>query len=160
MQIVVLASVALVVLLATSAEAQTPAATDSAAHRIEAQQQTPGISVAQLGATTVDTSQPAVSGGWYFDLSGQGSYLFGRKNFIFGTEQGPAAPAGFPTVREFSFNLNGWGGGGSGAVGYWLTPTLGLELGMSGTQQNLSHGETCASSSALLPVVQGQTAET
>src|SRR5262249_61523589 len=36
----------------------------------------------------------------------------------------------------------------------------GPELGMSGTQQNLSHGETCASSSALLPVVQGQTAET
>jgi len=63
MQISVLASVALVVLLATSAEAQTPAATDSAA-RIEAQQQTPGISVAQVGATTtVDRSQPASSGG-------------------------------------------------------------------------------------------------
>jgi hypothetical protein len=161
MQIGVLASVALVVLVATSAEAQTSAATDSPALRIEAPQQTPGISVAQVAATTtVDRSQPASSGGWYFDLSGQGSYLSGRKNFIFGTEQGPATPAGFPTVREFSFNLNGWGGGGSGAVGYWLTPTLGLELGMSGTQQNLSHGETCASSSALLPVVQGQTAAT
>src|SRR5215510_15582184 len=160
MRIGVSASVALVVLFTSSVEAQTSIGTDSAVHRIEAQQETQGVAVAQLGATIVDRSQPASSSGWYFDLSGQGSYLSGRKNFIFGTEQGPVTPAGFPTVREFSFNLNGWGGGGSGAVGYWLTPTLGLELGMSGTQQNLSHGETCASSSALLPVVQGQTAAT
>src|SRR5215813_2795389 len=159
MQIGVLASVALVILVATSAEAQTPAATDSTAPRIEAQQQTPVISVAQVGATTtVDRSQPVSSGGWYFDLSGQGSYLSGRKNFIFGTEQGPVTPSGFPTVKEFSFNLNGWGGGGSGAVGYWLTQALGLELSLSGTQQNLSDQESCSTSSGLQPVIKGQTA--
>src|SRR5215467_12168411 len=159
MQIGVLASVALVVLVATSAEAQTSAATDSPALRIEAPQQTPGISVAQVAATTtVDRSQPASSGGWYFDLSGQGSYLSGRKNFIFGTEQGPATPSGFPTVREFSFNLNGWGGGGSGTIGYWLTQALGLELSLSGTQQSFGKNQDCASSSGLAPVIKGQTA--
>jgi len=158
MRIGVSASVALVVLFTSSVEAQTPIGTDSAVRRIEAQQETQGVAVAQLGATTVDRPQPASSSGWYFDLSGQGSYLSGRKNFIFGTEQGPVTAAGFPTVREFSFNLNGWGGGGSGALGYWFTPVVALELSVSGTQQNLSDGQTCTSSSALLPVIQGQTA--
>jgi hypothetical protein len=106
----------------------------------------------------VDRPQLAAPGGWYFDLSGQGSYLSGRKNFIFGTEQAPATPSGFPTVREFSFNLNGSGGGGSGTVGYWLTQRLGLELSLSGTKQSLSDSQTCTNSSGLLPVIKGQTA--
>src|SRR5215510_14850517 len=158
MRIGVSASVALVVLFTSSVEAQTSIGTDSAVHRIEAQQETQGVAVAQLGATIVDRSQPASSSGWYFDLSGQGSYLSGRKNFIFGTEQGPVTPAGFPTVREFSFDLNGWGGGGSGVLGYWLTRKLGLELSLSGTQQSTSKDAGCASSSALSPVIRGQTA--
>ncbi len=106
----------------------------------------------------MDKPQAAMPERWYFDLSGQGSYLSGRKNFIFGTEQGPATPSGFPTIKEFSFNLNGWGGGGSGAVGYWLTQTLGLELSVSGTQQSLSDQQNCSTSSGLQPVIKGQTA--
>ena len=39
--------------------------------------------VAQLSGATVDKPQAAAAGGWYFDLSGEGSYLSGRKNFIF-----------------------------------------------------------------------------
>src|SRR5206468_8008084 len=113
-------------------------AADPAARRLEVQQEMQGVSIAQLGSATVDRPQAAAPGGWYFDLSGQGSYLSGRKNFIFGTEQGSATPSGFPTVREFSFNLNGSGGGGSGTVGYWLNQTLGLELSLSGTKQSLS----------------------
>lgn len=117
--------------------------------------------IALLLVTPVEAQVPPQTStptGWYFDLSGQGSYLSGRKNFIFGTEQGPATPSGFPTVKEFSFNLNGWGGGGSGTVGYWLTQALGLELSLSGTQQSSGKNEGCTTSSALLPVVKGQTA--
>ena len=147
----------LVVLLAFPVEAQVPAASDPTIRRLEAQQ-AQSEPIVQLGSPAVDKPQAPASDRWYFDLSGQGSYLSGRKNFIFGTEQGPATPSGFPTVREFSFNLNGWGGGGSGAVGYWLTPAIALELSLAGTQQNLSNNEHCAASSGLLPVIQGQTA--
>ena len=157
MRIGIMASAFLVVLLASSVEAQVPPAAGPAV-RLEATQEKPGVSVAQLGGATIDKPQAATPGGWYFDLSGQGSYLSGRKNFIFGTEQGPATASGFPTVKEFSFNLNGSGGGGSGAVGYWLTQTLGLELSLSGTQQSLSKSDTCTTSSGLLPVIKGQTA--
>lgn len=154
-----LASAFLVALLATSVEAQMlPATAPPAPRPLEVQRETQPSLVAQLGGATLDRPQAAIPDRWYFDLSGQGSYLSGRKSFVFGTEQGPATPAGFPTVKEFSFNLNGSGGGGSGAVGYWLTQTLGLELSLSGTQQSLSNEENCATSSGLLPVIKGQTA--
>ena len=158
MRIGLVASSFIVTLLASSVEAQMLPAADPTARRLEIQQETQGVSIAQLGSATVDRPQLAAPGGWYFDLSGQGSYLSGRKNFIFGTEQGAATPSGFPTVREFSFNLNGSGGGGSGTVGYWLTQRLGLELSLSGTKQSLSDSQTCTNSSGLLPVIKGQTA--
>lgn len=157
MRVGIFASGFLFALLASSVEAQVLPPADPAAP-LDAKQEKQGVSVAQLGGATIDKPQAAMPGGWYFDLSGQGSYLSGRKNFIFGTEQGPATASGFPTVKEFSFNLNGSGGGGSGAVGYWLTQTLGLELSLSGTQQSLSKSETCTTSSGLLPVIKGQTA--
>lgn len=153
------ASAFIVALLTTPVEGQVrPAGDDPAQRPIEVQQATPPSLVAQLSGATLDKPQAAAPGGWYFDLSGEGSYLSGRKNFIFGTEQGSLTAAGFPTVKEFSFNLNGWGGGGSGTVGYWFTQALGLELSVSGTQQNLSSQENCSTSSGLQPVIRGQTA--
>src|SRR5205809_4860919 len=107
------ASPFIVTLLASSVEAQMVPASDPAARRLEAPQETQRVSVAQLGSATVDRPQLAAPGGWYFDLSGQGSCLSGRKNFIFGTEQGSATPSGLPTIREFSFTLDGPAGGGS-----------------------------------------------
>jgi hypothetical protein len=153
------ASAFMVALLTTSVEAQVRLPSDDSAQRpLEVQRETPPNLVAQLSGATVDKPQAAAAGGWYFDLSGEGSYLSGRKNFIFGTEQGSLTPSGFPTVKEFSFNLNGPGAGGSAAVGYWLTQTLGLELSLSGTQQNLSDQQNCSTSSGLQPVIRGQTA--
>src|SRR5215831_6262728 len=90
MRIGILASAFLVVLLAFSAEAQVPAAINPTISNVKTQRDTQGISVAQLGAATIDKPPAAALGpgsGWYFDLSGQGSYLSGRKNFVFGTEQ-------------------------------------------------------------------------
>jgi hypothetical protein len=159
LRVVRVASAFLVVMLTTSVEAQVrPASNDPVLPPAEIQRETPPSLVAQLSGAPLDKPQTAASGGWYFDLSGEGSYLSGRKNFIFGTEQGFITPAGFPTVKEFSFNLNGSGGGGSGTVGYWLTQTLGLELSLSGAQQNLSDQENCSTSSGLQPVIRGQTA--
>jgi len=148
----------LALLLVAPVEAQVPLATDVAASGPETRRDPQPTAVALLGSATVDRPPASTPTGWYFDLSGQGSYLSGRKNFIFGTEQGPATPSGFPTVREFSFNLNGWGGGGSGTIGYWLTQALGLELSLSGTQQSFGKNQDCASSSGLAPVIKGQTA--
>lgn len=152
------ASAFMLALLTTSVEAQERPASDGPARPLFEVQATPPSLVAQLSGATVDKPPAVAAGGWYFDLSGEGSYFSGRKNFIFGTEQGFVTPSGFPTVRELSFNLNGWGGGGSGAVGYWLTQALGLELSLSGTQQNLSSAQPCTTSSGLLPVIKGQTA--
>ena len=62
-------------------------AADPAAHRSEVHQETQGVSVAQLVSATVERPKAAAPGRWYFDLSGQRSYLSGRKSFIFCTER-------------------------------------------------------------------------
>lgn len=116
-----------------------------------------GTQLAQLGSPARDTRGRAEARRWYLDLAGYGSAFTGRNDFIFGTEQGAVTPSGFPTVKEFTHDLNGAGAGATGTLGYWLTDRMGFQLSLSGALQDNDSTQNCSASSGLLPVIAGQT---